>query len=463
MVMKSFSLKSLSIFVVPCLIIASLGSITSAQAQSPITFDSPSTTNNFPYSLTFKIAVTSTAGDIVSAELVHAYQTSISSQSMTPEEVEFTPATQVLLEYVWKTDAITVPPSAPIIYFWRVTDSAGNKVESERFTIRYDDIRFDWQIHENDKISIWWHSKSANFGESVFNIANRAVTVQRELFQSELTYKIYIIIYNSHEEFNAWHAVPLDWVGGEAYTDYGITTQIVSGSAAQEYWLNDVIPHEISHLYFAQVTDNPTVAVPYWLNEGIAQYNEFRGHDWELSQVSNAAQNGTLIPLSSLGVGFGSHNEDRITLAYAEAVTAVIYMVEVYGETALAELLAGYKNGLTTDDAFQNAFGLTLGEFENGWAVWLGIPEGQYVTPTPWPFPTFRPSPTFGTASTQSSSQSVPSATPQQIIAEPSPVSETPLPIDTPNIDCCSNCLFIPFALLGINVMILRRRKRTSK
>ena len=47
------------------------------------------------------------------------------------------------------------------------------------------------------------------------------------------------------------------------------------------------------------------------------------------------------------------------------------------------------------------ALGVTAGEFEAGWAVWLGLDPGEYVTPTPWPLPTPRPAPTLMTFATR--------------------------------------------------------------
>lgn len=128
---------------------------------------------------------------------------------------------------------------------------------------------------ENSDIGIWWHDRPESFGETIFEIAIAAVEHQRDLFQADLDYKMKIIIYNNSAEFAAWHNLAHDWVGGETYSNYGITVQIVKDSGYLSGWLNNVIPYEISHLYFDQVTYNSTVSIPVWLNEGVAQYNEF--------------------------------------------------------------------------------------------------------------------------------------------------------------------------------------------
>ncbi len=434
-----------------------------AQAQSPITFGETTYEMDFPNGITFWVPVKSSAGEIVKAKLVYGYVNAFGSESVTPESVTFEPASNVELEHTFDTSDIAVPPSAPIQAFWRVEDAAGNRAESERVFLHYDDQRYDWQVRENELISVWWHDKPQNFGQQVFDIASAAVKRQHNFFQAELQVAIHIIIYNDQEEFQSWHTVEHEWVGGEAYTEYGITTQIVPGKNPDAYWLNNVIPHEISHLYFAQVTYNPMVSIPVWLNEGIAQYNEFSDNSWVQNEVEQAAREGKIMPLSSLANGFGAFNEERVYLSYYEALSAVNYMVEVYGEESISQLLAAYHAGNSTDEAFQIAFGRTMEEFERDWAAWLGIPADEYIIPTPWALPTFRPSPTYGQVAGGGEAQAteVPAAT-DTPLPEPTAIEE-PLAAEQddagqrqPAFPVCASFL-LPVPLL---VILLSKRSR---
>lgn len=364
-----------------------------AAAQNTITFAPFETHNNFPADLTFSTTVSSTAAEIVAAELVFHLRNQFSSDSLSRQQIEMEPGNQVELSYTWDTSAGTIPGAA-VIYYWEVMDAAGNQVQSPEQMVRYEDTRYDWQILENEDIAVWWHDRQASFGEDVFEIAAEAVEKQRELFQADLDFQMRIIIYNDFAEFAEWNGVVSEFIGGQAFPDQGITAQIVSAYGSQSSWLNDVVPHEISHLYFEQVTFHRRSNPPTWLNEGVAQYNEFGSQRGALRDVETAAHQGDLIPLSSLEVGFGYFNEARARLAYAEAVSAVTYLVEAYGEAGLAALLAAYRAGLVTGEAFPAALGVTPGEFEAGWTVWLGLEAGEFVTNTPWPLPTFPPSPT---------------------------------------------------------------------
>jgi hypothetical protein len=201
----------------------------------------------------------------------------------------------------------------------------------------------DWQLLETEDVGVWWHDRPESFGKRVFAIAQAAVDQQSDLFQSELDYQIVIIIYNDAEEFNAWQGLSFDWVGGQAYPNYGITTQIVPASRLQNQWLRGVIPHEISHLYLAQVTYSLLSSVPAWFNEGVAQYNELDDNELALNSAMSAARRGELISLSSLASGFGRHNEERLRLAYDEAFSAVLYIVDQYGGQSLVDLMTAYR------------------------------------------------------------------------------------------------------------------------
>lgn len=362
-------------------------------AQNSVQFTETALVNHFPDELVFNVDATHTGGEIIRAKFVYTSENYYTSSSFTKEELEFQPGNKVSLEYTLDTRNITTPPMMTYSFYWEVVDAEGSKYQSEPVTIRYEDTRFNWLVLENENIGVWYHDRPGEFGESIFEVAAAAVETQRELFQTDLDYQIRLVICNSAEEFAAWHNIAYDWVGGETFSDYGITVQIVGEGSYQDSWIYGVIPHEISHLYFNQVTHNPTVSVPVWLNEGVAQYNEFITHEWEESQVNDAAIEGRIIPLSSLANGFGAFDVDRVRLSYYEALSAVTYLVETFGNQGLDDLLAAYKDGKGTDEAFNSALGISAETFEYNWAESVGA-EG-YVIPTAFVMPTFRPSPTM--------------------------------------------------------------------
>jgi len=246
-----------------------------AFGQGGVTFAPTETIIDFPNSITFDSHAVSADADIVKAQFIYYLDRYGASDSTTRENLDIQPGKEVDLHYEWDTSEMTVVPWVPIVYRWRVIDANGNSYESEPQRINYRDTRFDWKERSNDEVTVLWHDKPDIFGEKVFEIAGKAIERQKKLFGVELAIPIRIIVYNSPKEFQAWHSVGLDWVGGEAFPDYGITTQIVSSKLPDPYWLNAVIPHEISHLYLYQ-----------------AAYNPIQGRAWSSQPFSSSSQQG---------------------------------------------------------------------------------------------------------------------------------------------------------------------------
>jgi len=362
-----------------------------AQDLAAVTFSSELYENNFPDGMNFGVTVESEERDIVSARFAYRRLSAFSPDSTTKRDVDIVPGKLHELEF---SLSLQLPPSAPLVYYWEVTTEDGQEYVSEEVSIRYDDTRFDWMIVENDDVAVWWHDQPEQLGQDVFEIAVKAIDIQSDLFGADLVYQVRIILYNSFEEFAEWNPAIGEFIGGQAYVDFGVTAQILGRSSSRDRWLNDVIPHEISHLYLEQVTGHPGAYVPKWLNEGLAQFNEFAFSRDVLTEVARTGKRGDLIPLTKLANGFGSADEERARLAYKESLTAVSYMVEVYGQSGVSDLLAAYHAGIATEKAFLVAFDVSMEQFQLDWVEWLGVPTDKFVIPTPWPSPTFRSSPT---------------------------------------------------------------------
>jgi hypothetical protein len=312
--------------------------------------------------------------------------------------VEVDPASRVELSFTWDTSDLTTPPSVPIVYHWEVVDSNGNRASSQEELVFYDDVRYEWNVLEDENIAVWWHDRPISFGGRVFEITQEAFVRQQEMFRVDPEYQMRIIVYNDFDEFAEWHSYVSEFTGGQAFPTIGVTTQIVSAYNSVERWLNDVIPHEISHLYFYQATKHPFVDPPAWLNEGIAQLNEFSRDSDAIDFAERAITGGDLLPLWSLSGSFG-YQEADVRLAYAESLSAAVFINERYGNDGISKLLAAYKSGISEDEALVAGLGVTLIELQREWLAWMGVDPDMYPTPTaiatvPWPTPPTYTTPT---------------------------------------------------------------------
>ncbi len=131
-----------------------------------------------------------------------------------------------------------------------------------------------------------------------------------------------------------------------------------------------VAKHEFVHVINLQQTD---FHMPHWYAEGLAVTNE--GYppprSWN-DLVAEAAEQDNLFTLDDINLGFiRPDSGNRWQLAYAQSVLYVEFMVERFGRGAIAQLLEAYAAGHETPQAIQQAFDVTVEEFEAGYQEYV--------------------------------------------------------------------------------------------
>ena len=146
-------------------------------------------------------------------------------------------------------------------------------------------------------------------------------------------------------------------------------------------WL-DSLSHEYLHYVIVGLSDNKA---PIWLHEGMARFYETR---WRRPQPSKDKEdyltpsNVTLLAQAldkNKFVGFKKmepsliHLEtpEQVQLAYAEAASAIDFIIHRKGETGIRELLSEVGKMPTTADAIEKAMGGPFAAFETQWKEFL--------------------------------------------------------------------------------------------
>lgn len=420
-----------------------------AQEAQPIRILETSVDNGYPDSLTFNVSV---EGDsrITKAFLFYNLQ----GDSSTRQPIDFSSSKRVDLEFTWNTSQFTVAPSSPVLFHWQFEDEEGNKATSEEETVYYDDLRFDWNELSDDELIVRWYQGGPGFGEFIYDTAREALTRMKRETDKALEFPVFVLLYANDQDFASWHFFVDDWVGGQAYPSLGITTQII-GADANEYWVRDVIPHEIAHLFFFQVMYTRLAYWPSWFSEGLAQRYEFGNNEYVLQRAVSAAQEHRLLPLSSLSGSFG-RDPEQVRLSYAQSLSAVTYLMETWGETGLQALIEQFRKGTPYRLAVPEALGVSWEEFEAGWITWMGVPATPAPPPTAtstmallqppsgWPTPTRLPTVTQ-------------EATEEPTLG-PTPTEEVQSPDDS--IPCLGG--LIALLLPAGTTWLVRRRKRAT-
>jgi len=128
--------------------------------------------------------------------------------------------------------------------------------------------------------------------------------------------------------------------------------------------LKATLAHELTHCF---MTALPGRGSPIWFLEGVAQVQEGRSAVADRKALAQLQQANSLIPLKSLRGSFMGLPTDKADLAYAEALSAVEYLIARFGRSAIRELLALMAQNYNFENAFNTALQQNVSEFETSW------------------------------------------------------------------------------------------------
>jgi len=252
------------------------------------------------------------------------------------------------------------------------------------------DERYEWALLEGERVRVWAYEGGEDFARRALETAEAAVDAAATLLGVDDTAPVDFFIYTDEREFRqAMGPATRENIGGQAHLGTRTLFGLIKPSQIGSDWVDEVITHELAHLVFHDVVDNPYQYPPRWLNEGVAVYLAEGYAEGRRAQVEGAASGGTIIPLEGLGGQFPTR-AGRQSLAYAVSIDAVDHFVETYGEPALVELLAAFGEGRGLDGAFLAATGQDFAAFDSGWLASLGADQPEPYGPTevePGPVP----------------------------------------------------------------------------
>ena len=150
--------------------------------------------------------------------------------------------------------------------------------------------------------------------------------------------------------------------------------------------LHRTLAHEYAHSLAEDLSGQKGEVLPRWVNEGLAGWSEYevgiagdrpvsayRSMFRKADLVREGALSGDLFDLSSLesGLAWASREGDEVTLQYAQSYMAMRYLIETYGASAAASMIADLGVRGTLGIALETATGVAYREFESGFVEWL--------------------------------------------------------------------------------------------
>jgi hypothetical protein len=333
-------------------------------------------TAEFPDGITFTLDA-ETADPVANLELLYR------APGMETLSVELPPfeagATELEIEHPIDLRAGELPVGIDVQYRWRITEADGDVVETPEQTLSWFDDRYDWTPLSGPNVTVYTYDADPAFQQAILDAAERTVTSLAESYGAEMEQPVRVWAYADKDHlYGALAPNSEPWIAGAAYPALHVIMAVLPPGDYDE--VGRVVPHEVSHQVLHQATKNAFNSPPQWLDEGLATYWQENGRDRFYSYALELAATGEVPPLRTLNGTF-PYERDGATASYAFSLTAVMYILDTWGDEGMSKLLATIEEGVTHEDAVQQGLGISFDELDRRWREDL-IADAQQVGAT---------------------------------------------------------------------------------
>lgn len=289
-------------------------------------------------------------------------------------------------EYLLDTNDMTLRPFSLIKWNYQFTLTDGSTTNSEVFSVRYADDRFEWQTLESGTLRVSWYAGDEAFGQAAMDALQAGLSSVSKLVAVDLAQPIEFYIYANADDLRATLGDSASqWIAGHADPALGVVMVIIEPGPEQNILMEQRIPHELMHVMLYRAVGAGYRNIPAWLSEGTAALVEiYPNADYD-RVLLEAAESDSLIPLSSLCGAFPA-DTGQAFLAYAESRSFTDYLHQTYGSSGLLKLASSYADGVDCERGTELAFDVSLSSLETRWrAASLGqtpvLPALQNLAP----------------------------------------------------------------------------------
>lgn len=135
----------------------------------------------------------------------------------------------------------------------------------------------------------------------------------------------------------------------------------------------NLVSHEMFHIFLGNSIDKKSgKKLPRWFNEGTALWyssgiNEIFSYNYQNS-LQTAFLNDSLINFDYIEDSFPS-NQEAMTLAYAQSLSIIDFLVKNYGEEKFWKLIKNMTKYESFYDSFQNTYNIDFYSFQKTWKI----------------------------------------------------------------------------------------------
>ncbi|MDP7294268.1 MAG: hypothetical protein QGG24_03000, partial [Vicinamibacterales bacterium] len=229
--------------------------------------------------------------------------------------------------------------------------------------VKYD--KFNWQIYETDHFEMFYYPELEQHLERVAGYAESAYQQVSSDLKHELAFKIPLVLFKTHSEFEQQNVIPADMPEGVAAFAEPMRNRMVLPIDEPPDELYRLITHELTHIFEFDIIPRAVVrsSVPLWVDEGLADYLAGVWHPLDLMTVRDAAV-ADIVPKLTVPDEFFGFSSPR--LPYNLGHAAFEFMETRAGKDGIRQFLFALRKNVIGGggDAYQEALNLSAEEFD---------------------------------------------------------------------------------------------------
>ncbi|MFH0917849.1 MAG: peptidase MA family metallohydrolase [Candidatus Omnitrophota bacterium] len=234
------------------------------------------------------------------------------------------------------------------------SDQAWQEVKSTHFKVFYKNAPEDILNQLTQKAEESYDSIANELGFNRFNFWTWDNRARIYLFDNQDEYMKATLSYN--------------WSGGQV----SIGPKLIQSYVGAPGFLQNVLPHELAHIVFIEMVGFNNPAVPLWLQEGVAAYQEQDIFSVR-AELSDKIKQNNYLDLNALNsFQIRSSNSERVRLFYAESYSLVKYLVAEFGKESFVDFCRALRDSRNLMVALSRVYAFkNFNEFQEAWKAYI--------------------------------------------------------------------------------------------
>ncbi len=261
--------------------------------------------------------------------------------------------------------------AAAFVAFCVLAAALPASLQAQYFRFGKNKVQYDaqeWYFVESKHFDVYYYEGGYDLADFTARAAEAAYEQISSLFQHQISDRIPILVYQSHNDFVVTNAVDLP-----TYSEgIGGVTELFKNRVAIPFTgdyrdFRRVVHHELVHAVINDmfyggsiqsiIQNNIQLQIPLWFNEGLSEYSALGWDTQSDMYVREAVLEDDLAPIEYLNGYF----------AYRGGQSVWDYVAEQYGREKIGEILQRIRLTRSVEASFRRATGLSLEELSERW------------------------------------------------------------------------------------------------